>query len=82
MSGSTLLRGCKAGDKCAFSHVLELTDAEKKVAHKVALRIMERSVSRSKSKGKGNGKRPVCRQYKDTGSCTYGDNCRYEHARG
>eukprot|EP00445_Apocalathium_hangoei_P049328 CAMPEP_0204042902 /NCGR_PEP_ID=MMETSP0360-20130528/99846_1 /ASSEMBLY_ACC=CAM_ASM_000342 /TAXON_ID=268821 /ORGANISM="Scrippsiella Hangoei, Strain SHTV-5" /LENGTH=49 /DNA_ID= /DNA_START= /DNA_END= /DNA_ORIENTATION= len=35
----------------------------------------------TKGKGKGSGARGECFHFRDTGSCKWGDRCKWQHAR-
>ena len=71
--------GCRAGDSCSFSHTIQLTDAEKKVAQRMAKSIIERARSRSSSRGRAPRSEQPCYAFKQTGHCSFGKACRYKH---
>ena len=73
--------GSRSGDKCTFSHVIQLNKEEKKVINVLA---KKRAASRSKSRETRDAKRdkekPLCRLFQQ-GKCHYGENCQFRHEK-
>ena len=72
--------GCrKSASECPFSHSIPLTDAEKKVAQKMANKLSARARSRSNSRGRQGKSDEICYAFQQTGRCAFGDSCRFKH---
>ena len=68
---------CQRGDNCSYRHERPKDDDEDKYYRELYKNIKARSQSPGpKGKGKGSG---VCQSWKSTGSCKYGDACKYKH---
>jgi len=68
--------GCRKGATCPYSHIIQLSDAEKKTVNNIATRMKSRSPSRERK-----GKNTVCRQFQEKGSCARGDKCLFLHRK-
>ena len=60
---------------CNYRHVIahEATEKERLAA------ILEESSQRRSRSPSPTGAKATCRQFAETGSCTFGENCRYSH---
>jgi len=68
---------CQRGDQCSYRHERPKDDDEDKRYRDMYKDIKARSQSPGpKGKGKGSG---ICQSWKSTGSCKYGDSCKYKH---
>ena len=68
---------CQRGDQCSYRHERPKDDDEDKHYRDLYKNIKARSQSPGpKGKGKGPG---ICQTWKATGSCKYGDACKFKH---
>lgn len=73
---------CKYGDGCKFSHTEAGAEgAPRDDGYSNFNRGMAPRAPRRGGGGAGGGAGP-CYQFRDTGVCSFADNCRYSHAEG
>ena len=61
-------------DTCKYKHIIATDPAEKDFLKTLS----EGQQSRSRSPSPADAQRP-CRQFAETGACTFGERCRYSH---
>ena len=69
---------CSRGNECSYRHEKPKDSTEEKFYKDLHKRLASRSNSPA-NKGKGRGE---CRSWQATGTCKYGDACKYSHVTG
>ena len=69
---------CARGGECSYRHDKPKDDEEARYYRDLHTKLSSRSNSPT-PKGRGKGE---CNQWKSTGSCRFGDKCKFEHADG
>ena len=72
------LGSCARGGDCSYRHEQPKNEEEAKYYRDMHTRIVSRSNSPI-PKGRGKGE---CAQWKNSGTCRFGDKCKFEHADG
>ena len=72
------LGSCARGGDCSYRHEKPKNDEEAKYYRDMHTRIVSRPNS-PVPKGRGKGE---CTQWKNSGTCRFGDKCKLEHADG